>query len=290
MKRAMGWAVAAVVLASGGARADYLAYGIDDANRIHEVNLTKQTDSIVFSTGLSGSFNSVAYDDAARRLYYRKEGSNGTLYEWDMAANVQRAFGGTKLVAGSADAALYQGAYWYVAQDGDTLYRAALNFTSPSTPTIGTVTSYANFDGTSKKSFGFGDVVITAAGMLYGASDQGFFRVNVAGASPSGFTILNSHTEELQLSLSPDDSAIYAQDHETGRWYTINPTSGAITPIAKLGNPSATFTTAHLRDLADHVHFQPVPEPASLALLSLGGIGIAAKLRRSRRRTPADRA
>ena len=87
------------------------------------MDLTDFIDSVVFNTGLSGLTNGVAWDDAGARLNYRNP-DNGCLYVWTRATNTQQILYGQRLPPGfNANAAMYNGAYWYVEDGTDTLVR-----------------------------------------------------------------------------------------------------------------------------------------------------------------------
>lgn len=71
------------------------------------------------------------------------------------------------------------------------------------------------------------------------------------------------------LAVRPEDSAIFAGTGDSGNFFTINPATGAET---LLGNTGRNF----VGDFA----FAPIPEPSSLGLIALGGLGLAVLRRR----------
>lgn len=271
--------------ASPSAFAGPFLFGVSDDDKIHQVNLTNFVDTVVFDTGLTGLLNGAAWDDANGRLYYRNA-QDGNLYFWTRATNTQKLLVGQALPAGAnADAAFYNGAYWYVIDGTDTLVRATMDFSIPNFPLIANVDTFANFDGTALTSFLFGDIAISGAGVLYGSSDHGLFTSIISGASPAQISIVAPLFGIRQISLDPTDSFLYTQDYATGNWYTSTFT-GYETPL--FSAPNVQFNSTPLRDLGATLltppDFTAAPEPAAWQFLGLGLgafslIGFGRKLR-----------
>ncbi len=266
------FALLALLSASPGAFAGQYVYGISDDNKIHKVDVTAYIDSVVFDTGLTGLTNGVAWDSSSGKLYYRNPES-GSLYYWNAANNVQHIIYGAVLPGVSSDAAVYNGYYWYVAHNTDTLVRATLDFNTPNIPVVVSTTSFANFDGTAFNSFSFGDITIDKNGVLYGSSNYGLFSVNVSGGTPSQFQILSAGYGVRQIALDTTESFLYAHDHSTGKWYSASFT-GVETPVNS--GPNTQFSSAALTDIGAFIASaeitESIPEPAAWQLL-LAGIG-----------------
>jgi hypothetical protein len=277
------FALLTILLLSPDAVAGQYVYGISDDNSIHQVGLTAYFDAVVFQTGFSGVTNGVAWDEAGDRLFYRNP-DNGSLYFWTRATNSQQVFYGEQLTAFNANAAFYNGAYWYVEDGSDTLVRASFDFGTPNVPFIAHVDRFTNFDGTSKNSFGFGDIAIDKSGVLYGSSNYGLFSVNISGSQPTQFTIVSPGFGVRQLAFDVTKTFLYTHDHNTGNWYTAT-LDGTETPVNKA--PYVQFATIPLRDISDAIADKNVviaseiPEPAAWQLLLAGTVCMVfARLRR----------
>jgi hypothetical protein len=114
----------------------------------------------------------------------------------------------------------------------------------------------------------FGSIAFAPNGTLYMSSADldfvtgnliniGLRRINPANAANVSFV----PTVDFfgALAIRPEDSVIFGGNGDQAQLFTVNPTTGAET---LLGSTGRTF----VGDLA----FQTVPEPATLALLSLG--------------------
>ncbi len=281
----------AFLLAPPNAIAGSYVYGISDDNKIHRVDLTSYIDTVVFDTGLAGLTNGVAWDSTAGRLYYRNP-DNGSIYFWTQAGNSQSVLIGEKLPGFNANASLYKGDYWYVEDGTDTLVRAAFYFGTSNLSVVANIDTFADFDGTARTSFSFGDITIDKNGVLYGSSNYGLFSVNISGPKPTQFQILSSNFGVRQIALDPRETFLYGQDHATGNWYTAA-LNGVETPLDS--SPGVQFSSTPLRDVgaviatptipAPQTTVIPstVPEPAAWQLLMAGAACLAvARFRRSK--------
>ncbi|WP_165247508.1 DUF6923 family protein [Paludisphaera soli] len=276
MLRRMVKGLAATVMGMGvmgGAASADVVYGIDNANNLIRVDLATQTSSVLFDTPLSGASNGVALDATGNHLVFRNN-EGGTLRSYDIAGGSLSTVANPSNLALpglSSDASFYDGAYWYVRNNSDALYRVDIDF-SGATPAITGVTTFANFDGGSATSFGFGDIAIAADGTLYGSSTQGLFAVSLSGGSPTGYTVLNAQAPLLQIALVANGTALVGHSFNTGEWYDISLTGS----VSKIDG----FRTVGLRDIAS---IGAVPEPASVAMMGLGGLAVLALARRKAR-------
>lgn len=255
--------VLAMAFGIGGtsASADFV-YGITDNGRISRVDLTTKTET--FLTGALGTnANGVALDLANNRLLFRSPATEKGLHSMDLSTNAVTSISISGLPGDSSSAAFHDGAYWYVNQNTDDLYKVT---TSGSTGAYGKIADFTN----NAKKFSFGDIAITADGTLYGSASGAFFKLNLT--NPAGtYQLLSTTMPQLQIAILTNGSII-GQDHGTGQWYNVSST-GAATKING-------FVTTKLRDIAGTV----VPEPTSIAMM---GLGVGAALAFARRRLKA---
>lgn len=263
-----GMGVAAAVVAglglSGAGASAGVVYGISDTGQILSVDLATHVESELLA-GLGSDANGLAFDTVGGRLLFRTP-STGELRAFNVNTNSLSTINILELAGTNASsAAFYDGAYWFVNQATDDLIKVDLTSSTP------VVSTFLNFDGNVHSSFSFGDIVIDNNGILYGSSNRGFFSVDISGASPTSFNLINTSTEQLQLAFR-GDGVLLGQKHggsNAGQWYTINLTSGIASEIEG-------FKTTQFRDLTSAA----VPEPTSIAMLGLGGMSILGLARR----------
>jgi len=228
--------------------------------------LDLKTSAPVFNAGFTG-INALAYNSVNNTVYYRAS-SGGALWSWQVGSSAQTQVAST-LPGGAADASVYGNAYWYVQDGTDTLTRVDLSSFA--------VTTYANFDGTARTSFNWGDIAITPSGIMYGQpGNTSFFSVDISGLAPtvtnggatSGFTqsTVTGTDTSLQIGYGAD-TVLYAQATATGQWYTID---NSATATFGTRTPITGFQTTGLNDITNSFPSAlaiAVPEPGSLALL-----------------------
>ncbi len=282
--------VAALPLAASAQTHATVIGGAPDG-RLYATFLDLQTGSSVFNTGFTG-INAVAHNSVNDTVYYRTT-SGGALWSWQVGGNTQTQVPAT-LPGASADASVYNNAYWYVQDGTDTLTRVDLASFA--------VTTYANFDGASRTSFNWGDIAITSAGVLYGQpSNTFFFSVDISGLNPtvtnggatSNFTQSNVAGSDTSLQIAYGaDNLLYAQATNSRQWYTINNgnTGTPAAPSANFGARSTIngFVTTGQNDITNvflsTLASVAVPEPGSLPLLvpavSFVGAAVLCRCRR----------
>ncbi|MEP6538458.1 MAG: hypothetical protein ABJF23_24170 [Bryobacteraceae bacterium] len=280
------FAVLGVLSLPASATAGQYLYGVAADSTIHRIDLTSYLDTIVFDTGLSGITNGVAWDSASGKLYYRTPEDYtapvAPLYTWEQATGIQSVLGGQPLPGFTSNAAMYNGAYWYVESNSHTLVKATIVAFDATHYGVANVTTFDNFDGSNLTSFSFGDIAISKSGILYGSSNNGLFSLNIAGATPNQFQVINPNFGVRQISLDPTGTFLYGHDYASGKWY-ISDLNGIETPMYK--SPGVQFITAGLRDIGEVISTLPtieaVPEPSAWQLL-LAGAGCLAipRLRR----------
>jgi hypothetical protein len=270
MKRRMmmGLALAAAFGIGGTPASADFVYGIDNAGQILKVDTVTHAETALYTpspAALTG--NGVALDLAGGRLLFRQPSKTGDLYSLNLADNtvstVQNSSASDLVLTGeSSNAAFHDGAYWYIAENTDDLYKVTL------TGNVGTAVKFADITG-GTKSLGFGDIAFDSDGTMYGSSSKGFFSLNLS--SPSSWNLINTSSTLYQIAFLRDGTLI-GHSANTGQWYTINKTTGVADLIVG-------FQTTPLRDIA-----AAVPEPGSIAMM---GLGVGAALAFARRRIKA---
>lgn len=234
-------------------------------------------------------------------IYYWQRHTNtvGQLMSFSGLTTPDQNSGGTAITRqlGSDNAFIYNG-YYYFLQDQAVdstpdLYRISL---TAGTPTVETL---QDFNGTNARSYyDFGDIAVSSGGVLYGSAGDGrsgtrsnwWFSSNISGSNAStmsstGYTETTPATtqESYQLAYGWQNdttlsTTIYGQNSNgsaggNGDFSAINTTTGA--------NGTAIFTGARIySDLTS----APIllPEPGSLLMLCLGGLGLPLLRRRPR--------
>lgn len=212
-------------------------YGIDDANSIWEIDPVAKQFMRVNDTGLSGQSNSMAYD-TSRDQFFFTNASTSSLRFWGRGSS---GAGSTPAVAtlgqigvGSdpANASYYDNSYWYVTGNQQLLHRVAFSY-SGSTPAFASTTPIS-LAASGYPSSNYGDIAINGkTGVLYGTTTSGlFYRINLATAGqPGSYAQIRTGLPSLQVSFNADYSTLFAHSHPTGRWYTLDTSTGDLTDL-----------------------------------------------------------
>jgi len=196
------------------------------ADTIYVIDVANGTATPVFSPNFDSHRNYVngnAFDVENHRLYYASSAKK--LYFYDFDDNAQIYAGSMSALA--ACAAFYDGKYYYIVQGTDDLRAISLN------PADGKVASdtaiWTNFTG-GARSFAFGDIAITAEGMLYGSTPTPaeFFSIDLT--TPTYTQISTTGAVGLQLAYGCDD-VLYghkAGGDAAGEFYVVDPSDGSI--------------------------------------------------------------
>lgn len=290
-------------------------YGIDATGNIIEYNpdikMPARTIGSVGGSngnGLAYDFNTAtareriwSYDSTRGLIYYDRntDFTSGTIASNTVLQTLVGSTGSASL--NFANAAYYDNSYWFVNfQSGfQRIVRVSFTFDASGAPT------YAPYAATGVASsawawpsgfttFGYGDIAITPAGMLYGATTSGqFYSLSLTGLANSDPTaptavpnanytlIKNTGNPSLQLAFNSDYTQLYGVENTNGNWYTFDQTSpgifnGNITQISG-------YSTPGIRDLGGSSASADVPSP--LPLFGLGAAFHAS--RRLRRRIQA---
>ncbi|MGC4043333.1 MAG: hypothetical protein QM758_05980 [Armatimonas sp.] len=268
------------LIASRPAQAQYL-YGITNGGSLYEINPVSHSTTLVFTQPLTTmtSANGLAWSEANQRMFYfGTVGSSLNFYTWNRTTGVQTQITGSLPAGTVSNGTYYGGYYWYVNSNSDNLIRVSFDFSNPNAPKVASYMDFDHFGGvTDLGSYGFGDISVRASdGMLFGSSNKGVFRVNVATGIPIGFTSINSNTTLYQLGFG-QDNVLYGEASASGAWYTMNTTTGNATSMGYSSSPVA------FNDLSEgSVSGIAVPEPGSLGLLALAGLGALPLLRGKR--------
>jgi hypothetical protein len=271
---------------------NFVLYGATTGGAIYEVDPEAKTSVQVANFG--SNINGLAWDPTTERLYFARtlttNNGDGGLYYWDRATNTfsGELLSATSLLGAMDNGSYYNGAIWYVDGNGetDTMYRLSLSDYS--------ITSFADFDGTARTYYDFGDLVITNSGQMFGFASRNqaqatFFEIDISSGAP----LSSSYSEvdvagNYQLGINLDDSVMYGTtgiNLGSGNWFTVA-TNGATVDGLTLTSID-NFTTPSFTDLSGRAAI-PVnasataPEPGSLALLLplLGTVGMVIRRRK----------
>ena len=205
--------------------------------------------------------NGLALDPLASRFFYsvtRNGAADDELYSIPMTGTAAPRLHG-KLRGNVRAAVLHAGKYWYVRNGAATLREVTLN---PSGSILADAPVCRNFTG-QPGDFRFGDLTVQG-GRLLGTLREGvsrrqyFFSLELDGCAYSAVELPNTAPPQVLLGT---DGALYAHDHVSGSFLSIDPTSGA-----PLGAHSYA-PVVRLSDLAG-----PAPNPGvSLVTRTNGG-------------------
>lgn len=230
--------------------------GLDDS-AIYRIDAKTGVSTVAASlTGHgTGDANALAYDAATGTAYFQR---NSALWSVNLTSG---AFAQTGYTVGDiADATFSNGQYVY----GTGSALMAVDFTKKSPVTLGTY----------NKGWSFGDIATTADGTLYGSAERSTFRIDKNGA----YTALNSAGHNLQLGFVGTSLYGIANGNDTyakGAIYTVDLGTGVQTDTGVVARLNGSALA--IRDAAT---YQAVPEPAPIAALAIGAVGL---LRRRRR-------
>ncbi|RYZ92166.1 MAG: hypothetical protein EOP06_05090 [Proteobacteria bacterium] len=277
-----------LLMASAAHAQNFVLYGATSGGGIYEVDPVAKTSREVANFG--SNINGLAWVPDSQRLYFSQtitQPGDGGLYYWDRATG---AFS-SELLSASAlqgdmdNGSYYNGAIWYVDGNGgtDSLFRLDLG-------TLAT-TTFANFDGTARTDFDFGDLVITESGQAYGyatdrlatGSPATFFSFSVASGSPTGYTQQNV-AGNYQLGINLNDTVMYGTggvNVGTGNWFVVDPATGTGTDIANFTTP--TFTDLSGRGAIPAAAVVPEANTLMLAFPALGMVGTIIVRRRNKK-------
>ncbi|MEM1059635.1 MAG: PEP-CTERM sorting domain-containing protein [Verrucomicrobiota bacterium] len=236
-----------------------------------------------------GLSNGIAWVEEKKVAFITTQTNNGTLYMWDALSNDVTTVAGPSLGTFSINSGVYyDGAYWFIPNQTNDLYRVEIDLTDRTSPsyTSGDITVYSNFNGTSA-TYVFGDLGVNDEGILFGTNTSGslrLFSVDISatgsGGNPTNYVdSVGSIPESMQIAFDPNTGDLFAVDTNDSDWYTMDPSDASRTAILDGGTPFSGPADAFTRDTTSIV--QVLPEPTSAALL-VGAVALLA-LRRRRR-------
>lgn len=236
------------VFAAPGLAASYF-YALGSNNHLYEVSDTGVQRDIRDLSGLVGvtPVNGAAFDAGRSQFFFAVSGTGGanaSLWYWNQATNVTPVSLGLLPTARPDNGAYWDGAYWYVQQGTHTLHRIALQYDGSGNPTLasgGASTGTLVGGVPTVNNNYFGDIVITSAGRLYATTANGnaFYSVNLGSGALSGNqsatsigSVGSAGVDKLQLSLDSSGATLYGHAYDTGQWYTVDTSNGALTTLA----------------------------------------------------------
>ncbi|MFC2008530.1 hypothetical protein ACFLUT_00540 [Chloroflexota bacterium] len=199
----------------------------------------------------TGYTNGLAYDPDSNKLYLTAPPRVGTsptpLWSYDIDADALQSLGSLpgSVVSGS----FYQGAYYYIAEGTNSLWKAELDG-GPIAPVL----VFSGFGVPS--SFTFGDIAISSTGMLFGStrvSPRMFFSLDLNSLSGDYQVFAGSNALDLQLAYG-SNGILYGANHGNGKFYVVDEATGTAT--------QQSLVASGFADLASGTLFVPRTETA----------------------------
>lgn len=232
-------ACAALAGASTAAPKPVNIYGVGNQNNIWEIDpLAKQFTEVddTALTQVNGS-NSMAYDATRDQFFFTYAGDRSLRF-WD-----RQSFGAgsTRAVAtwanvgigtDPANAAYYDNAYWYVTGGQRTLHKVAFTY-SGGEPTFASDTPIDLTSTGYPSGLSYGDIAINAkTGVLYGTTTSGvFYRLGLNEPRAGSYRQISNTGKSLQVAFDAEYTTLFAHEHPTGKWYTLDTGTGALTDL-----------------------------------------------------------
>lgn len=218
-------------------------YGIDVDNDVWEIDpVNKTTKKVVTSPQMYQTANALAWDPSHEDLFWVNAAN--TFQYWDRTTNTVKDVGGLSLglTADPNNMAYYNGSIWYFEHNSNILREAQLTYAGAdaltAVPSVSNINSYAVLG---MSAFGintnsFGDISIdTRTGTLYAFTSRGrLYSLDLANPITSFTQIVASlgNDRKVGLQLAHDaNGTLYGTSYPQGDWYTIDVTTGALTPI-----------------------------------------------------------
>ena len=233
-------ATAALALAGTAAASKPVnIYGVGNQNNIWEIDpLAKQFTEVddTALTQVNGS-NSMAYDAARDQFFFTYAGDRSLRF-WDrqsFGAGSTRAvatWAGIGVGTDPANAAYYDNAYWYVTGGQRTLHRVAFTYAG-NEPTFASDTAIDLAPTGYPSGLSYGDIAINAkTGVLYGTTTNGvFYRFNLNEPRAGTYRQISNTGKSLQVAFDAEYTTLFAHEHPTGKWFTLDVDSGALTDL-----------------------------------------------------------
>ena len=235
-------------------------YGIDVANDLWEIDPINQTTrKVVTSTQMGQTANALAWNPVNEDLFWVNAAN--TFQYWDRATNTVKDVGGLSLglTADPNNMAYYNGSIWYFEHNSNLLMEVQLTYAGADALTaVPSVSLITTFTVLGMSAFGintnsFGDISIDpTTGILYGFTSRArLYSVDTANPITSFTQIVGSpgNDRSVGLQLAHDaNGTLYGTSYPSLDWYTIDTSSGALTPIA--GFTTQLAGGRGIRDLA----------------------------------------
>ncbi len=252
------------IVVAGQALAQGRLIGVDSSRALYEIDMGTAVKTQIGTVSANASTTAGLAVGAGGTVYLTSSG-NDSLYTVDLLT------GNATLVGAYGDSAIVMHGLEYVGAT-NTLY--GMSSHNGGLYTINQGTGVATLVGTTGLTSFHNLGYNSSTGVMYmtNSSTDSSYIIDLATANVTFLSGLGDPTNPNGMAFNNDNGNLYMIDNNTDDLYTINMGSGIATSIGDMGSGNL-LGLAYVAD--------PIPEPATMAILGLGAI---ATLRRRRQK------